>query len=167
MSFSMEQMATQSSLTLTQVINEKPDDKFKLDVGDVPREPGILPAGGEAAVRDPAVTHEFVDSVLKDFEKNNSKHSDPTWRNSFVSKIQGAFRSSSSFLSSAFSMASSALSMVSSLQGGRRALRRSLNKSKKKRGRTVRMYRRGLTYRKMTRRTRGRRRTNTRRSRKN
>jgi hypothetical protein len=170
MRFSMEQMATQSSLTPTQVINEEHDDTFKLDVGDVPQEPGILPAGGAAArqrvaVGNPGITPDFVSRVLTEVQTNTHPHTTTpsNWRDMFVSKIQDAVSKVSPFLSSAFSMVSS----LHLRQGGRRALRRSLNKSKKKRGRTVRMYRRGLTYRKMTRRTRGRRRTNTRRSRKN
>jgi len=170
MRFSMEQMATQSSLTLTRVINEELDDKFKLDVGDVPPKPGILPAGGAAArervaVGNPGITPDFVSSVLTEVRNNTDPHTTKpsNWRDRFVFKIQDAVSKVSPFLSSTFSMVSS----LHLRQGGRRALRRSLNKSKKKRGRTVRMYRPGLTYRKMTRRTRGRRRTNTRRSRKN
>ena len=169
MNFSMEEHPTQ--LTLTQVINEESDPHFKLDVNDVPSQLGFLPtlgvpaaaaAAAAAAVGNPGITSQFVSNALNEVEKNTHS-TNSTWRNSFVSTFQGAVSKVYPFLSSALSMASS---LISRRMGGC-ALRRSLNKSKKKRIRTVRMYRRGLSYRKMTRRTRGKRRMNTRRNRKN
>lgn len=153
MRFSMPSSTTQT-LSLTDVVKDE-DPKFKLDVDDLPSELGLLPSavntGGSGALGNPGASPVNVNTLLQEIPKN-------TWRSSFFSKVIP-------FLSAGLSMASSLFS-----HGGRRVLHHhSLNKSKKRRGRrTVRTYYRpGLSYRKISRRARGRSRSRRGRSRRN
>jgi hypothetical protein len=156
MRFSMLDPNTQ---TLTYVVEGETDPNFKLNVDDLPSKTGLLPSavdtggsGGSGALGNPGASPVNVNTLLQETPTKN------TWQSSFFSKVIP-------FLSAGLSMASSLFS-----RGGRRVLHHhSLNKSKKRRGRrTVRMYYRpGLSYRKISRRARGRSRRGRGRSRRN